>query len=331
MVSAMVLLAFGTAAAQGDRAVLAGPIDAELLSRIEGQTADLAWEIERDEEPAPSDLDALGALADRARVVAWFERTGTGYSVSIADLRERRLLVQAVDAPPDEALAESALYETVAYLFRATLEALAMGATFGVEMPARAARVERVAVARPPPEARSTGSTRLDGAFGYAVAIDSRLAHGPIAGAGLWLGRFRIGLGGELGLPVEVEAALATIELSRHHAFASLGFDLAASDWSLVAEASAGAVIYRRTTTSAPDPLSPAPPATSVSPVISLSIRAIVWLVSAFGLSIELGADALLSPPIFEVEAGGNPVEVGRAWPIAPRAAASFVVRSGNF
>jgi hypothetical protein len=323
-----------TVAAAQDRALVVGPMEPELVSRIEGQTADLAWQIAVEDAAVPPDLAAVRAYETRARVVAWFVRTARGYDVSIADLRDRRILTQAVDAPEGEALAESALYETVAYLFRTTLEALALGGSFGVEMeePARPVEVRPPNVEVRPTIARPRGTARLDGAIGYATAIDGRFAHAPLASLGLWLGSVRLGLGGEVGVPVSDEGATVSIELARHRVHASIGFDLvSAESFSLVAEAQAGAVLYRRATIAARAPLVAAEPETSASPLVSLELRAILWIAGAFGVFLEAGADAILLPPVFEVSWGGNALEVGSAWPVAPRLAAGVVLRSGFF
>ena len=295
--------------------LVASDEERELAGRVEGQTSDL--ELSLVVEPRPLDeggrphFGEAAEIARRrgARVVIWFEREVTSWSVHIAEPAGDREFVRRVAARGD--LASSATAEGVALVVRGALRALAAGGTIGV--------------AEPGAPGAGESARHAFAALGWRT-ITSRgpLHHGVAARAGFQTGRWHAGVAAGYFPAVSFDEDTATIKLERMAFAAGVGVDFGsapASDgarWRLGFALDAGAIRFERVTISASNPLAPTPPDTTWSPTASGRARLARRLVGRAWLELAIGAEVLFRVPEFGVASQDSFTVHTRLRPIEP-------------
>jgi hypothetical protein len=312
----MVLLLPMLARADSERlgvVVREGARDATIVTRLRGQLADLdgvALEIDAVGDGLEPTLEGqlttaerLGAARD-ARVVVWFIARGKNLAVAIATPRDHRLFVREIPAA-----AESVMAEAAAIAVRGAVRSIALGGTIGVEVKAVAEDVAPVdaavdtpvdANARARQGARSAAPSRtiLEAALGWQVAIDggaSRGAHALVQRTTIARGRWGASLAITLGAPLEWRAANdVALDLSRSGAL--LGGERRVGGGVALGIA-AGALVYHRSTSSAPSGLAPTPSNSTVAFAGALEITWRAPLVAPIGIVACAGIDVVAGAP----------------------------------
>ena len=123
------LLALGAtrvrAGASGDRLLALEPLPDGVSDRIAGQTADLAWTVDRANADARGVPAATRLAAEhRARAVLWVSEDADGFVLRLFDVRKRRVLERSFARERAGALARSAALEALALSLRSSLRAL---------------------------------------------------------------------------------------------------------------------------------------------------------------------------------------------------------------
>lgn len=301
--------------------------EAELASRVEGQTSDLDLDLVV-ERRGPG---ASGAGADRAhaasiagrrsaRVVVWFERDASSWLVHISEPAEEREFVRRVAARGD--LASSATAEGVALVVRGALRALAAGGQIGVAEPA-APREE------------------ADGRRGFAAigwrgvtAGGPSIHHGVAARAGFASGPWHGDIATGFYPALSIDDASATIELERWSLSAGFGFELGAGSsgdggWRAGLALDAGATRFARVTTSATGSFAATPPETIWSPTAAARARLARRLFGRAWLELTVGAELLLRAPEFVVSSGDSTTVHTRLRPVEPFGALGLMIDFG--
>jgi len=291
------------------RAALAMPADAELARRIEGQTADLDWQLVAVAETTAENAEAL-ARTRGARVLLRVERDeGDGALVlSVHDLQEQQLLTRRFELqPPGDAATQSAQREALALALRSSLRALAAGDAIGAETetlaPPDPGTAEPAAGAsgldapqttpkapRPDPGTdagtrRTEASQLADGASwglrleaGLWSSLDgqSRPAQlGPWLALGLRLptAGLELDLRGQLGLGAGAGDDAVELELQRHHLLVGLGLSLPLGRrWQLRPGLAAGVAQLRRHTAATAPQLQGTEDSRHLTPALELSL-----------------------------------------------------------
>lgn len=294
------------------------------IARLRGQLADLAIELTTVRAPVEAGLTAQLATAERlaaqhrARAVVWFVAHGDGLAVAIATPADHRLFVREIPASGASAVAEAA-----AVAARGALRAIGDGGTIGVEI---AAPVERAEVLVPRPAPSSTG---LELAIGWQVALDAGADVGAHAISqrtsvvrGAWAASLALSLGPALrqDAPSDEAPGLA-IELSRSAAL--LGVERRWS--SLVVAASAGAVVYHRTTVATSADLAATPATTSVRFIASPELRW-QWRPGRVGVELAAALDIVAGPPELVVTHGAMVESLGALRTFQPRVSLRIVM-----
>ena len=327
--------------------VIEAPVEAPLLDRIRGQTSDLPWSVEvvpplKPRPDTPLARARAVAAAHGARVVMWFEpRAGGGVALHIAQASEGRLLTRTLGPAEagegDPTLARSALFETVALAVRSSLRALIAGGQIGVAVPEPAVASPPPAPPPPPPppsglQPRLTYTAHL----GWQTAFDGQSPYqqGIAAGAGIRGGPWFGGLSVATSLGTSLTDARTTVALTRHTAALTGGRTLwGDAGLRLAAALSAGAALYRRSTTVPSSGALAAEPRTSGAFVAGAELR-LDWLPAGLdrhlGLRVSAGGDALVGAPRLQYRQGDRLVPRGSVWAIQPRVALSLLFSSGE-
>jgi hypothetical protein len=322
-ISLVLGLVNGAAAADQDgpmRVVVhvAAAADRQLLSRIDGQVADLDVTLVRDHSAAlaataEAQYARARALArqHRARIVVWFEAAGPdGVRVHVAEPGRDTLFARRV-ATADE----SARAEAIAIVVRTTLQALAAGGEIGVKVP----RPAPEPVVSPP----STGWRWSLGVQGQ-LSVDGASSPGQaglLGRADLSRARVQLGVAGVVGIGDELRDPMTAVHLTRHGggvgvAFRALGGDRGAV-WIGI---DAGLLVYTRSTTVLSGGLEAAPPTSTVAGFAAPRVRG-QWRPladQALWLTCEVAAAVVAGAPELRYELDGQPVVRNRLWPVQP-------------
>lgn len=315
----------------------AASADRELLSRVQGQTVDVAVELLPASDPlertVSAQLRAAVALSrvHDARVVIWFRHLPDGaVVVYVADPGAGTVLIRQVAAPLQSGAAvdPSAAAEAAALVVRSALKALAAGGRIGVER----AEVAAVPDAETPPPAavgevhgasdRSAWLTSVGwhGAFDGASDFG---AHGITARVGWQRGRLILSAMVAASLPAVIEDELTSVEIARHAAAASVGLEM----WSgervaLGAELGVGAVGFFRSTVALTTEALPTPSRVTTALLIAPGLRLRVRPLSSIrSLWLHLGAaaDVVVGRPELGYETDAGFVRRDQLWPVQPR------------
>lgn len=322
--------------ARADRlgvAVRRGAHDAMLVERLRGQLADLADVVLAIDDGAATEptLQAQLAAAERigvardARVVVWFVARGDALEVAIATPADHRLFVREIPAASESTMAEAA-----AIAVRGAVRSIALGGTIGVEVPARAAAavpagvtVEAPAV---PPRAAPADVLALSASLGWQGALDGGADHGAQAlvqrttlARGAWAASVTL----ELGVPLAWRASPdVALDVARSGGIAAIERRFG----SIAIGLGAGALIYRRTTTTAPSGLSATPGASTVAGVGTAEVAWHVRLARRLGLVATAGIDAVAHAPEAVVSREGVAAVVDTIHAVQPRASLALEV-----
>jgi len=312
--------------------------DRGLLDRIRGQTSDLDVAIEERtadalEPSLPLQLAAADGLAPTgaSSAVVWFDRdpeAERAILVVLAVPRAGRVLVRRVEERD-----RSATLEAAALIVRSALQALAEGATIGVERatvappppeppPAPPPEPRR---APPPPPSRSSGWLA---SIGWQTALDgeSRFGQQGLAGRFAWArAPLEIGVAASVGVPVEIADRYARLAVWRRTIAATGALRLGRAPLELVLGASAGAAAFGRSTVAHDENVEPQPPSVVWTPLVApeATLRLLPrWLGGAVALSLALGADFVPGAPafVYESQPSGTRETTKRLSWIEPRA-----------
>lgn len=312
--------------------------DLRLLSRIEGQIADLEIRLVRHRSVAlePSSRARFARARDlarthKARIVVWFAPAGANaVQVFVADPGRDSLFARRVATADGSARAEA-----VAIVVRSALQALAQGGRIGV-------RVE---------EPKPTGSAVDDGDEGLVSEAPKQKLRQRIASAagwrwnlglqgqiafdgesspgqrgmsgrvGLGRGRLQIGVVGVVGLSDQLRDSMTTVHLARHSVGVGAALRLGRSERSaLWIGIDGGVIAYTRSTSVIAVGLTPAPPSTTVAGFAAPFVRAQWRPMSTRRLWVtaQLAAAAVVGAPALRYELAGAPVVRNELWPVQP-------------
>jgi len=290
------------------------------IARLRGQLADLEVALAVAPGAVETGLDAQLAtaarlaMAKRARAVVWFIVRPGGLAVAIATPDDHRLFLRDIPAADPSAVAEAA-----AVAVRGAIRAIGDGGTIGVEVA--------------PQAAADRGSARrfgLELAIGWQVALDAGADRGAQAIAqrtavawGSWAAALALTVGPSLGRAASTSGTPGIgVELSRSTAM--LGVERRLAGFAL--GASAGAILYHRTTVETSGGLAPTPAATTTALVLGPELR---WRWRPrggyLGLDAALGLDAVLGAPELAVARGAAVESLGRLRVLQPRFTLSIV------
>jgi hypothetical protein len=315
MAAVVALLLAADAHAAGLRVLLllGGGMDRELAARVEGQCADLDLAALRVERALPADLPGQIAFARaagaRADLVIWFgaDAGGPVAYVSSGDRIVARRVGQATGP-----LSRSASIEALAVAVRTVVEGIA------------ASRAE-------PVEAARATRARAWGEAGWTALLDGTAPsgrRGVMLRAGAARGPWSLAAMAGISPAASVEAAPATIEISRQQAGLVAGLELlpARGGWSAALELGVGAARYRRATTTAGDGLVATPAAVSWSALVAPGVRVARRTFPGAWLALGLGADVLATPPSFRARRASGVDAVASTWACAPRLTLSLLL-----
>ncbi|NVB76801.1 MAG: hypothetical protein HOV81_00265 [Kofleriaceae bacterium] len=309
-----------------------GARDATIVTRLRGQFADLdgvTLELEPSDAIEPA-LDGQLAAAERlgaahdARVVVWFIPRGKKLAVAIATPRDHRLFVREI--PP---AAESTMAEAAAIAVRSAVRSIALGGTIGVEVkpepiePPKA--VEPAAPVTPVPPHAS--STTLAAALGWQATFDGGADHGAHAvtqrttlARGAWAASLTL----SLGAPLEWRAATdVVLDVSRSSAL--LGGERRIGG-GLALGLGAGALVYHRSTQSAPSGLASTPSNSTVAFAGALEVTWRARIAGSVGILASAGVDVVAGAPEAAISRGATVEVVDSIRPVQPRASLALEV-----
>jgi hypothetical protein len=312
-----------------------GAHDATIVQRLRGQLADLnnvtltldANEIEPTLDGQLTAAERLGAEHD-ARVVVWFVTRGKKLEVAVATPRDHRLFVREIPAAGESSMAEAA-----AIAVRSAIRSIALGGTIGIEIKPTPERepepppepVVEKPVPPPPPHAASTS---IEASLGWQVALDGGAANGAHAlvqrttiARDTWAASLSL----SLGVPLEWRAANdVSLDVSRSGAllggelrFGSLAFGLGA-----------GALLYHRSTSTAPTGLTATPSNSTIAFAGALEGAWRAQLSDRIRFVVMIGVDAVAGAPAAAVSRNGMVEVVDTIGPLQPRASLALEVGS---
>ncbi len=335
----MVLLLPMLAKADDERlgvVVREGPRDATIVTRLRGQLADLedvALTIEPAKDALEPTLSGQLAAAEQlaethdVRVVVWFVARGDKLAVAIATPQDHRLFVREI--PP---AAESAMAEAAAIAVRGAVRAIALGGTIGVEVKPAPAEPPAPVTPLPVPAitgARTTPSLALEAALGWQVAIDggaARGAHAVVQRTTIARGGWAASLAITLGVPLEWRAANdITLDVSRSGAL--LGAERRVGG-GVALGIGAGAVVYHRSTSTAPAGLAPTPSKSTVAFAGALELAWRARIASGLGIVARAGVDLVAGAPEAAIARDANVEVVDAIRAVQPRASLALEVGS---
>jgi len=299
---------------------IVGQGDAKLVSRIEGQVADLDVSLVRVRGTAlaatvQQRFQRARTLArkHKARVVVWFDRAGVNaVRVFVAEPGRDTLFARRV-ATADE----SARAEAIAIVVRSTLSALAQGGQIGV-------RVARPVVPAAPVVRPASPRWRWNLGVHGQLSFDGESSPGQQGFAGrLDLARagLQVGIVGTVGIEDQLRDVMTTVHLARHSVGLSAGLRLLGGEQSaLWLGVDAGMVAYARSTTVVGGALTPAPAKTTVGAFAAPMVRG-QWRALAgqpLWMTLELAAAFVVGAPELRYELSGAPVVRNELWPVQP-------------
>lgn len=311
-----------------------GAHDTTIVQRLRGQLADLndvTLVIDANEiEPT---LDGQLATAERlsgehdARVVVWFVARGKKLEVAVATPRDHRLFVREIPAAGESSMAEAA-----AIAVRSAVRSIALGGTIGIEIKPQleAEPSPEPVVEKPPPPAVTSHapSTSIEASLGWQVALDGGAANGAHAlvqrttiardAWGAWLAL-------SLGVPLEWRAANdITLDVSRSGAI--VGGERRFGSLSL--GVGAGALLYHRSTSTAPSGLAPTPSNSTLAFAGALEGAWRITLTDRVRFVARLGLDIVAGAPAAAVSRNGMVEVIDTIGPLQPRASLAVEVGS---
>lgn len=312
-----------------------GAHDTTIVQRLRGQLADLNdVTLDIDANEIESTLDGQLATAERlaaehdARVVVWFVTRGKKLEVAVATPRDHRLFVREIPAAGESSMAEAA-----AIAVRSAVRSIALGGTIGIEIkpqpePAPAPNPEPV-VEKPveSPTAR-TPSTSIEASLGWQVALDGGAAsgaHALVQRTTIARDAWAASLSLSLGVPLEWRAANdVALDVSRSGAL--VGGERRFGALSL--GAGVGALLYHRSTSTAPPGLAPTPSNSTLAFAGAIEAAYHVKLGEHLGLVACVGLDAVAGAPAAAVSRAGTVEIVDTIAPLQPRASLALEVGS---
>lgn len=331
----MVLLLHSTARADDARlgvVVREGAHDATIVERLRGQLADLddiALEVVPSGAATEATLDAQLAAADQlaaghdARVVVWFVPRGHTLAVAIATPHDHRLFVREIPTGADSAVAEAA-----AIVVRGAVRSIALGGTIGVEVnPSTSEPEARVAPIEVRTEPHRSAATRLAASLGWQVAIDGgaeRGAQALVQRTTLAHGTWAASLSITLGVPLEWRAA-SDVALDVARSGAALGGERRLGG-GLALGIAAGALVYHRSTSTAPAGLAPTPSNSTIAFVSGIELSWRAHLAGPLGLVACAGVDVVVGAPEAAVARDTMVETVDAVRAVQPRASLSLEV-----
>lgn len=323
--------------------LVGGPRDAELVTRVEGQVADLDATLARDttvmpSSPLPVQLVTARRLAraHTADVVVWFvhDPSAGDVIVHVTDAKGDRVLVRRVESGGG-AMAGSAVIESAAVIVRTAIRGLAAGGEIGVVVepepaptpaPVRATDEERGGVRPLRPSATVGWSSVLDGE-------SSTGHHGVSARIGVAGGPWRFAVALTHRPPESLESPMATIDVERQTLGIALGVDVAggaqlrrASRWRVGAEVLFAMTRFGRTTTSTGAAVEPTADRATWSPTATPALRVARRIARGAWIELALGADVVARAPEFGIATPTGFSTIGSFWPVEPHAGLGVVV-----
>lgn len=296
--------------------------DGQLVSRIDGQIADLNVALVRDRSAhlattIQQRYERARQLARRhnARVVVWFDTAGNhAVRVFVAEPGRDTLFARRVATADASARAEA-----IAIVVRTTLHALAQGGRIGV-------RMSRPTPRPPPPTTRAVTTP-----WQWQLGVQAQLSfdgesspgqQGFMGRVGAARGRLYVGVVGVVGLSDQLSDDMTTVYLARHSAGIGAAVLATRSRRSaLWLGVDAGLIAYTRSTTVVAGSLSAAPPSTNLAGFVAPLVRG-QWrpLANAgLWLTFEVAAAAVVGAPELRYQLGNTTVVRNELWPIQPR------------
>jgi hypothetical protein len=297
-------------------AVIAEPVDAELMKRVRGHVGDLSWRVEARETKTGTIGDAPSrarAMIDehRADVVIWLERSQGGFELTIGEARGGRTMSRHVSERG--VLGGSASREAVALIVRYALRAVDQGevSDWVEEAPAIEDEPPKIAEAAIREEDAPVPVVPLEPgpeiSLGWRAAIDGETSglHSIVARAGWILGDAgSFGVEGSFGAASSLSDELATVRLARHSIalFAALPIVNGWLEMSVALDG--GLFLFRRVTEPRRADVEATPPALKPALFAGAELRARIPLFAGLGLEASAGADLAPGAPLLRVQKG---------------------------
>jgi hypothetical protein len=324
--------------------LVGGAHDAEIVTRVEGQVADLDAELERDttvmpSSPLPVQLVTARRLAraHTADVVVWFVRANGDVIVHVTDARGSRVLVRRVESA-DGAMAESAASEAAAVIVRTAIRGLAAGGEIGIEVKPEPT-TPAPAPTTPAHDEEELGGVRPlrpSATIGWTSVYDGESStghHGVSARLGVAGGPWRFAVALTHRPSESLESQMATIDVERQTLGVALGLDVAggaqhgrAVRWRVGADLLVAMTRFGRTTTSTGILVEPTADRATWSPTAAPSIRISRRIARGAWIELALGADLVAKAPEFGVSTPTGFATIGSLWPVEPHAGLGVVV-----
>ncbi len=330
----MVLLVPILAQADDERlgvVVRQGAHDTTIVQRLRGQLADLNdVTLNIDASEVEPTLDGQLATAERlsadhgARVVVWFVTRGKKLEVAVATPGDHRLFVREIPAAGESSMAEAA-----AIAVRSAVRSIALGGTIGIEIKPQPEPEPEPVIEKPAPVpiARAS-SSNIEASLGWQVALDggsTNGAHALVQRTTIARDTWAASLSLSLGVPLEWRASNdVALDVSRSGAL--LGGELRFG--SIAVGIGAGALLYHRSTSTAPAGLAPTPSNSTLAfaGALEASWRAAVG--DRLRFVVMVGLDAVAGAPAAAVSRNGIVEVVDTIGPIQPRASLALEVGS---
>lgn len=327
--------------------LVGGARDETLVTRVEGQVADLDATLERDttampSSPLPVQLVTARRLAraHTADVVVWFLRDDGDIIVHVTDHGGDRVLVRRVDAGGG-AMAESAAIEAAAVVVRTAVRGLAAGGEIGVAVE-KPLPPDPVLEPTPPPARDDDGGLgsvrplRPSATVGWSSVLDGESDtghHGVSARLGVAGGPWRFAVALTHRPAESLESPMATIDVERQTIGIALGLDVAggaqlrrATRWRVNTEVVIAMTRFDRTTTATGATIEPTADRATWTPTATPAVRVARRLARGAWLELALGADLVARAPEFGIATPTGFATIGRFWPVEPHAALGVVV-----
>lgn len=313
-----------------------GARDATIVQRLRGQLADLddvTLAIDNHEiEPTLDDqlaaAERLGSEHD-ARVVVWFVTRGKKLEVAVATPGDHRLFVREIPAAGDSSMAEAA-----AIAVRGAVRSIALGGTIGIEVkpatPAPEREPEPVPVVEKPVPAPVThpSSTAIAASLGWQVALDGGATKGAqalVQRTTLARDAWAAWLSLSLGAPLEWRAANdIALDVSRSGALLGGGRRFG----HLALGLGAGALLYHRSTSTAPSGLAATPSKSTIAFAGTIEAAWRAPLTPRIGIVATVALDMVAGAPEAAVSRDGMVEIVDTIRPMQPRASLALEVTS---
>ena len=309
---------------------LFGESDAQLLLRIQGQTADLPVVLRPDWDDGASRspearLRRAAQLAGSQSAVVYRETQPSG-GQRLRLLYKGRVLSRELsdrDPPFGEVLRASAIVESAAVMLRSALRALLAGESLGDGVEDVLVSHDSDSISGP----AAIGSPAVRGFFGalrWQLGVDGfspHAAHALGASGGFVTDRWFVQASLLLGIPMLLDDERSTVALSRHQISLAVGWVAIAGHRIRLHLAFAGGFCgYLRSTQQvdpAYDATAPALlPALCLSPQLGLWVRPTMR--APLFVDLSLGADLPLGRPRLGYVEGSDFAERSLLWPVQP-------------